>query len=162
MHKIKAVSILVMLLMACNEPQVSENVSDKLRITEKVSTIIIPDADSTHETVITLGQRNEIQSIIRYSKEIRDGEALIFHAGGRLQVKSQYVNDVAEGFSYFFYPSGVLEHLRQFRQNIPFDYAIDYYDTIQMIRTIHQINDSGKVFRRKNFDRQGVLMSIEP
>ena len=104
----------------------------------------------------------EIKSIKRYKNKLLDGEAIGFYVSGNVREKTQFHKGKAEGYTYYFYPSGCLEGYRYYRNDKEVGIGLEYYDfPLSNIKSILHFNDSGQIFYKKNYDEHGGFLSEE-
>ena len=63
------------------------------------------------DTVKTYFENGQVQSIILYSNEVREGEAKFYYNDGTIKEERNYVNDKVDGLLKLYYPSGNLKEL---------------------------------------------------
>jgi antitoxin component YwqK of YwqJK toxin-antitoxin module len=105
-----------------------------------------------------------IKEIHRYNlKKQLDGEQFWFFDNGILDRKMPIYEDKASGNAYYFYPNnGALKNDRYFRNDKQVFYGADYWgDSMGTMKASLHFNDSGQIFYKKNFDKNGKFINEE-
>ena len=126
---------------------------------------VLDDKNKIKYTTVFLFYKNgEIKEIQRYNdKGELSGEQLWFDSNGNLDKKIPLINGIAKGNGYYFYDTtGTLAGHRYFRNDITVFHGADYWeDSIGMIKSILYFNDSGNIYYKKNFDKNGNFINEE-
>ena len=130
-----------------------------------IKKIIVNNKNLIKYTVIySFYENGEIKEIHKYDNNgKRSGEQLWFDSNGILEKKIPLLNGRAEGNGYFFYtPSGTMSGQRYYRNDNPVFQGSTYWeDSLPMIHSIIYFNDSGHIYYKKNFDRNGGFINEE-
>lgn len=130
----------------------------------KLKTIIITPPNSNHRIEYNFFENGKLKSVHKYIDKLYDGEQLWFFSDGNLDRKIQFNNGKANGKAYYFYDSsGSLIHSRYFRDNREVLYGADYWDndSLNIMKSSLHFNDSGQIYYKKNFDKDGKFLSEE-
>ncbi|MDP4283681.1 MAG: hypothetical protein Q8891_04620 [Bacteroidota bacterium] len=122
------------------------------------------DGSILYTLQVSFYKDGEIKEIKRYKDNgLGTGEHLWFFPNGKLDKKIPFKNGLAQGNGYYFYDStGTFSAHRYFRNDIPVYQGEEYWeDSIGMIKSILYINDSGKIYYKKNFDKNGNFINEE-
>ena len=145
----------------------TNGVNDKLlnKANDTIKKIVFNDKNKIKYTTLFLFYKNgEIKEIQRYNdKGQLSGEQLWFDSNGILEKKIPLLNGKAEGNGYFFYDStGTLSGQRYYRNDNPVFHGTTYWeDSLPIIQSILYINDSGNIYYKKDFDKNGNFINEE-
>lgn len=132
---------------------------------DTIKKIVFNDKKEMKYTVVYSFYKNgEIKEIHRYNnKGQQSGEQLWFYSDGILEKKIPLMNDRAEGNGYFFYDTtGTLSGQRYYRNDNPVFHGTTYWeDSLPMIHSILYLNDSGNIYYKKSFDKNGNFINEE-
>ncbi|MDQ6756812.1 MAG: hypothetical protein M3004_07745 [Bacteroidota bacterium] len=119
---------------------------------------------NTEKIEYSFYENGQIQTIRRFnSNGLLSGEQLWFYPNGMLDQKMLYLNNKKDGNGYFFYDTtGALKHFRFFRNGKETLFGSDYWgDSMDLMKSSLHFNDSGQIFYKKNFDKNGKFVSEE-
>jgi antitoxin component YwqK of YwqJK toxin-antitoxin module len=153
--------IIIVVLFACTKKQNEITYYDN----GKIKSIVINNEDlNNHRVEILFHNNGEIKEIHRYGNSgLYEGEQMWFYQTGKLEKKIPLKNGKANGNGYYFYDiTGTLNGQRHFRNDKEVFFGAEYWeDSIMMLKSSIYFNDSGKIYRKKNFDKNGNLINEE-
>lgn len=119
--------------------------------------------DSITLYVLEYDIEGNVIKMVNYRNNMPSGELLTFHDNGKISVKASMdsIHDKFEGFSYYFYESGVISGERFFRNNKKIGRANDYYDISGNLKSFLLYNNNGELYYRKTIDEDGSVISVE-
>lgn len=144
-----------------------ERKSNKIKYYKEsiIKELIVPNKEVLGDTIVcSFYENGNIKEIHRFNRKGQYvGEQLFFYPDGTLDRKIRLKNGIADGNAYYFYDtSGTLNGHRYFRNDKEVFHGTDYWeDSIGIIQSSLYFNDSGQVYYKKNYDKNGNLISEE-
>ncbi len=107
------------------------------------------------------GQLKEVKNL--KDNDTLSGERLWFYPSGILSKNIQFKEGLANGNAYFFYDtSGALKSFRYYRNDKEVLFGSDFWgDSVDVMKSSLHFNDSGHIYYKKNFNRNGELVDEE-
>ena len=152
---------IIVVFYSCKEKKQNEKYYNNGNLKEMI--ISGNDLDKINK-VYTFYETGGIKELHRLNdKKQFYGEQLWFFENGRLDRKISVYNNIASGNAYYFYDSnGALKNFRFFKNDKEVLYGGDYWgDSMDLMKASLHFNDSGQVFYKKNFDKNGKFISEE-
>jgi antitoxin component YwqK of YwqJK toxin-antitoxin module len=153
--------IYIFLLYSCKGKAIEINYYSRNQI--KDLTIYKKDSGG-QKVVYSFYENGEIEEIHRYNRQGEyTGEQQWFYPDGFLDRKIPKSNGKANGNGYYFYDStGTLSAHRYFRNDKEVFHGAEYWeDSIGITKSSIYFNDSGHIYYKKNFDKNGNLINEE-
>lgn len=131
----------------------------------QIKDLIINRRDSSEIKIVYSFYKNgELESVHKYNKDGKfSGEQLWFYPDGMLNRKVSKIHGEANGNGYYFYNNtGTLSAHRYFRNNKEVFRGAEYWeDSIGIIKSLIYFNDSGNIYYKKDFDKNGNFINEE-
>ncbi len=157
--------VAIVLLSSCSAKQ---NIKYKYTSDGKLTEIIIPEnyqIENSKSIIYKFYDNGNIKSIQRMNKDSQlTDENLWFYNSGHLSKKIPFNNyGVAKGNAYFFYDStGAIKNHRFYRNGKEVLLGGDYWnDSFGTLKSSLHFNDSGIIYYKKNFDKNGNFINEE-
>ena len=152
------VLIIILLVIGCTSKkyEISENDFNNLK------QVTINGDSATF--LLEFYNNGNLKSLNRYTiKGERDGESLSFYENGVLNTKIKISEGIVSGNAYYFFEHhGALKSDRYFRNNKQVFYGADYWgDSMGTMKSSLHLNDSGEIFLKKNYDKNGKFINQE-